>query len=90
MTIDPVRQPGSTRFTHGFLIVRPGLTIRDQRPRQLLRRSRVGSRRHARRARSRQGGSNPLAPTKPFNHSRSCARISKSPLSKDENQKLQG
>jgi hypothetical protein len=29
-TINAVRQPGSTRFTRGFLVVTPGLTIRDR------------------------------------------------------------
>ena len=29
-TINAVRRPGSTRFTRGFLIVTPGLTIRDR------------------------------------------------------------
>ncbi len=29
-TINAVRQPGSSRFTRGFLIVTPGLTIRDR------------------------------------------------------------
>jgi type III restriction enzyme len=28
-TINAVRQPGSSRFTRGFLVVTPGLTIRD-------------------------------------------------------------
>jgi type III restriction enzyme len=30
MTINAVRRPGSKRFTRGFLIVAPGLTIRDR------------------------------------------------------------
>lgn len=29
-TINAVRQPGSSRFTRGFLVVTPGLTIRDR------------------------------------------------------------
>ena len=29
-TINAVRRPGSTRFTRGFLVVTPGLTIRDR------------------------------------------------------------
>ena len=29
-TINSVRRPGSSRFTHGFLVVTPGLTIRDR------------------------------------------------------------
>ena len=29
-TINAVRQPGSARFTRGFLVVTPGLTIRDR------------------------------------------------------------
>ena len=29
-TINAVRQPGSTQFTRGFLVVSPGLTIRDR------------------------------------------------------------
>jgi type III restriction enzyme len=29
-TINAVCQPGSTRFTRGFLVVTPGLTIRDR------------------------------------------------------------
>jgi type III restriction enzyme len=29
-TINAVRRPGSTKFTRGFLIVSPGLTIRDR------------------------------------------------------------
>ena len=29
-TVNSVRRPGSTRFTHGFLVVTPGLTIRDR------------------------------------------------------------
>jgi type III restriction enzyme len=29
-TINAVRRPGSTRFTRGFLVVSPGLTIRDR------------------------------------------------------------
>ena len=29
-TVNSVRRPGSTKFTHGFLVVTPGLTIRDR------------------------------------------------------------
>src|SRR5229473_1741052 len=29
-TINAVRRPGSTKFTRGFLVVTPGLTIRDR------------------------------------------------------------
>ena len=29
-TVNAVRRPGSRRFTHGFLVVAPGLTIRDR------------------------------------------------------------
>src|ERR1700692_4225048 len=29
-TVNAVRQPGSSKFTHGFLVVTPGLTIRDR------------------------------------------------------------
>lgn len=54
-TINAVRRPGSKKFTNGFLIVAPGLTIKDrlrvllpnQLPRQLLRELRNGSARYA-------------------------------------------
>ena len=52
-TVNAVRHPNSRRFTRGFLVVTPGLTIKDrlrvlqpQRPRQLLRQPGTGSRRN--------------------------------------------
>ena len=53
-TINAVRHPNSRRFTRGFLVVTPGLTIKDRLrvlqpndPRQLLRQSGACPRRHA-------------------------------------------
>ena len=54
-TINTARSHGSQKFTCGFLIITPGLTIRDrrsgpetERPGQLLRRPRTRARRRAR------------------------------------------
>ena len=50
-TVNAVRRPASRQFTRGFLIVAPGLTVKDrlrvlaaQRPRQLLQGPRAGAR----------------------------------------------
>ena len=53
-TINAVRTPGSGLFSRGFLVVTPGITIKDrlrvlqpERPGQLLSRTRAGPSRHA-------------------------------------------
>ena len=53
-TVNAVRRPQSRRFTRGFLVVTPGITIKDrlrvlatERPGQLLSELRAGSERHA-------------------------------------------
>ena len=60
-TVNAVRRPGSKTFTRGFLVVTPGLTVKDRLrvlqpsdPRQLLRLARVGASRHA--VRRAEGG----------------------------------
>ncbi len=60
-TINAVRRPGSKKFTRGFLVVTPGLTIRDRLrvlqpndPDSYYAEPRAGPERHARRPRPRQ------------------------------------
>jgi hypothetical protein len=61
-TINAVRRPGSTKFTRGFLVVSPGLTIRDrlrssaaaERSGRLLRQPGTGPRRYVGRSGPRQ------------------------------------
>ena len=60
-TINAVRHPQSKRFTRGFLVVAPGLTIKDrlarltaERSGQLLRQPRTGPERHVGRREPRQ------------------------------------
>ena len=60
-TVNAVRHPGSKQFSRGFLIVAPGITIRDRLrvllpndPESYYREPRAGAGRHARRHRARQ------------------------------------